>query len=417
MSHFSVLVITDRKPSHADLAAILQPWHEFECTGVADQYVIDKDITAEARGEYESSTETRLRDPAGGLHSPYSDKFYREPTAEESAQFGCIAGTGGNGTISWTSTDWGDGRGYRTKVKFIPEGWEEVQVPTSDVETFAEWINGYYGLDIVSAESEIDTTDTHKYGHVLVDGKGRVVRAVDRTNPNKKWDWWTVGGRYTGKLAAGYDPAKDPANTETCWLCGGTGKRTDMLVENGCNGCDGTGRKLTFASDWLDVGNQARVGDLNFEAMLAAARAQRAERWDACEAKYADKAIAGFSFTQALSAWNDRLTEFLADPGPTGVRGRIDADEHAKALQAAVGFADWEGVPYDAGTREQFLDAAQPLTAFALVKDGQWYERGKMGWFACVSNEKAADQWDAEVAALLAGLPADAWLTVIDCHI
>src|SRR5512147_421756 len=134
MSHFSVLVVTDRKPSHADLAAILRPWHEFECTGVADQYVIDKDITEEARAEYESSTETRLRDPAGGLHSPYADKFYREPTAEESAQFGRIAGAGSDGTISWTSRDWGDGRGYRAKVEFTPEGWEEVKVPTSEVE-------------------------------------------------------------------------------------------------------------------------------------------------------------------------------------------------------------------------------------------------------------------------------------------
>ena len=364
MSHFSVLVITDRKPSDADLAAIMQPWHEFECTGVADQYVVDKDITEEARAKYESSTETRLRDPVGGLHCAYGDEFYREPTAEELTQIG--RGTGCGGGFSWTSKDWGDGRGYRTKVKFIPEGWEKIEVPTSEVKTFAEWINGYYGLDIVSAESEIDTADAHKYGHVLVDGEGRVVRAIDRTNPNAKWDWWTVGGRYAGKIA----------------------------------------------------GNQARVGGLDFGAMLSAAKAQRAGWWDACEAKYASEhPIPGLSFTEALAAWNAKLVEFRADPGPTGVHGRIDADDHAKALQAAVGFADWEGVPYDSGTREQFIDKARPLTTFALVKDGQWYERGEMGWFACVSDEKAADQWDSEVAALLADLPADAWLTVVDCHI
>lgn len=29
---------------------------------------------------------------------------------------------------------------------------------------------------------------------------------------------------------------------EECWLCKGTGKRTDMEVENGCNSCSGKGK-------------------------------------------------------------------------------------------------------------------------------------------------------------------------------
>jgi hypothetical protein len=52
-----------------------------------------------------------------------------------------------------------------------------------------------------------------------------------------------------------------------------------------------------------------------------------------------------------------------------------------------------------------------------VVKDGQWYEKGKMGWFACVADEKDEDVWDREFAALLDGLPDDTLLTVVDCHI
>lgn len=63
------------------------------------------------------------------------------------------------------------------------------------------------------------------------------------SNPNAKWDWYVVGGRFTGVLD-GYDPTADPENWETCRLCHGTGQRTDMVVECGCNLCHGSGRAL-----------------------------------------------------------------------------------------------------------------------------------------------------------------------------
>lgn len=57
-------------------------------------------------------------------------------------------------------------------------------------------------------------------------GTGRVESAY---NPKSKWDFWSIGGRFTGKLMDGYDPADDPENWEPCWVCQGTGKRTDAL--------------------------------------------------------------------------------------------------------------------------------------------------------------------------------------------
>ena len=41
------------------------------------------------------------------------------------------------------------------------------------------------------------------------------------------WDWYQVGGRFTG-VYSGYNPNTDPANSATCDLCRGTGKRHDM---------------------------------------------------------------------------------------------------------------------------------------------------------------------------------------------
>jgi len=59
------------------------------------------------------------------------------------------------------------------------------------------------------------------------------------------WDWYQIGGRYTGRHDAEYDPESDPANIEECKQCGGTGFRSDNLGKDArkanptytCNGC------------------------------------------------------------------------------------------------------------------------------------------------------------------------------------
>ena len=77
MSHFSVLVIG------GNIKKQLQPYHEFECTGTDDQYVVDVDKTDEARETYERDTTKRLKAPDGSLHNPWDDRFYRAPTPKE----------------------------------------------------------------------------------------------------------------------------------------------------------------------------------------------------------------------------------------------------------------------------------------------------------------------------------------------
>lgn len=61
-------------------------------------------------------------------------------------------------------------------------------------------------------------------------------------NPRGCWDWFTVGGRWTGHLAQlvtgePYAPATDPANVERCDYCDGTGVRRDGITPGTCNSC------------------------------------------------------------------------------------------------------------------------------------------------------------------------------------
>lgn len=57
------------------------------------------------------------------------------------------------------------------------------------------------------------------------------------------------------------------------------------------------------------------------------------------------------------------------------------------------------------------------LTVYAIVKDGEWFERGRMGWWCLASGEKDPDVWDSEVRKLLENIPGDELLTVLDCHV
>lgn len=87
------------------------------------------------------------------------------------------------------------------------------------------------------------------------------------------WDWYQIGGRWTGVLS-GYDPEKDEANIEECWLCNGTGVRTDAVgVANGmperqyCNGCDGKGKKAKWPTSWAKhEGDIATIESVSEEA-------------------------------------------------------------------------------------------------------------------------------------------------------
>lgn len=84
-------------------------------------------------------------------------------------------------------------------------------------------------------------------------------------NPEGFWDWWVIGGRWTGVLDPDYDPSTDPRNFAACWLCHGTGKRTDMEVLDGCNACQGTGvaRNWSNAPHDRDVLPLAEVDEEN----------------------------------------------------------------------------------------------------------------------------------------------------------
>ncbi len=68
-------------------------------------------------------------------------------------------------------------------------------------------------------------------------------------------------------------------------------------------------------------------------------------------------------------------------------------------------------------TKEEYFKKHNQFTTFAYVLDGKWYERGKMGWWAHVSDEINWQEWANQYAAMLKSIKGNTMLTTIDCHI
>lgn len=87
-------------------------------------------------------------------------------------------------------------------------------------------------------------------------------------NPDSKWDWWEIGGRWTGNFGM-YDAQKDPKNYEPCNICNGTGMRNDQIgiearkadPKYTCNACSGTGKTMKWRLEWPDKDNTAIISD------------------------------------------------------------------------------------------------------------------------------------------------------------
>ena len=80
-----------------------------------------------------------------------------------------------------------DGKGYRAKVKFIPNNYKEIEVKATDIMSFKEFVEYYYETNFISENEEPDLHNEQKIWMGKVNDNGEVIELVTRTNPNAKW--------------------------------------------------------------------------------------------------------------------------------------------------------------------------------------------------------------------------------------
>lgn len=183
MSHFVVGVITETGESQ-EVERLLAPFHEFECTGIDDEFVQDVDVTEEALRDWKTNTTEVLRDTAGCFHSFFDEAGSWKPEFSQ---------------LDPDRPKWDTTR----RIKYAPPGYEIVRVPYAEVEPFHIFAESWYGVKPLRFGELPDLQETHKYGYCQLDEAGNGVKVIDRTNPGKKWDWWTVGGRWKDWIVKG----------------------------------------------------------------------------------------------------------------------------------------------------------------------------------------------------------------------
>lgn len=187
-------------------------------------------------------------------------------------------------------------------------------------ESLVSYAKEYYGYETLCPGEEPELDGRHKYGWVRAsEGGETLLEVVKRTNPNKKWDYWRIGGRWAGKLKA---PANEPhLTTEPSW-------------------------------EWKMKDNNPYQTDLP-----------------------------GIVCCDATTARSARVAYQRVTPSSSG------------------------------------KNSESPYRTFAVLMDGTWYQRGRMGWFGCVSDNIGEDEWNGQLEELWNKIPDDAVLVVVDCHI
>lgn len=353
MSHFSVLVIGE------DLEGQLRPYNEQPDSG-DNEFMEFEEVEEEYKKQYENDGTEMIKMPDGRLLWPFDDEFR-------------LPGTFGTGTHTHE----------------VPEHLERVIVPfTEKYKTFEEFMKDYAGYDERDDEKGL-------YGHW--------------SNPNAKWDWWVIGGRWGGAW-----PLKPGAK-------GALGEPSTFDVVMG----DKRDHKRV---------DQARKGDIDFETMRQEARTKANDRYvEMCDAlgftilPFIQKSWKEFLADESFADMDARRDAFWKQEPLRTLREvqetrRADREKYEKGKDSIAmdfGAANLLEEMANAGSQKAYADKAarEAFSTFAVLKDGEWYERGSMGWFGMASNEKDSDQWQREFNKLIDGLPDDTLLTMVDCHI
>ena len=193
-------------------------------------------------------------------------------------------------------------------------------------ESATQWINDWFGY--------VYNSELQSWGYY--------------ENPNAKWDWYSIGGRWSGFFIL-----KDGSKGKL-GMPGIYGREEENEAPNRAD--------------------QAKKGDIDWEAIL---------QNEVKKSKY---------------IWQ-----------------KVMVEKAEKLQPESISFL--YGISPD-DTLESYVEKNSKLpTTFAVLKDGKWYEKGKMGWWGITTDEKPDDTWNDEFQKLIQDLPDDTLLTLVDCHI
>jgi hypothetical protein len=286
MSHFNVAVIT--KPGGKTAEELLQPFHEYECTGINDEYIEDIDKTEEHKSTWEN--------------------HYKE-----------------------------------------------------EYPTFKEYLESEE-ICILDNKDEINKDDEDQmWGYAYTDENGEW-HVISRTNPNARWDWYQIGGRWSGLL-----PLKRKADGS--WPEHRTGERS-----------------------WTMAGESEREG-------------------------YADAA----KIKNVLWKVNPRSEEYkyCIRFWELYIDKQTPQNEAEEDMAARTFFKESYYINRYKN-KDAYAQRQCEISTYAVITpDGEWHSKGEMGWFGSSSSSTEEElEWSKNFyTAFIKDRDPEHIITIVDCHI
>lgn len=244
------------------------------------------------------------------------------------------------------------------KTEYYREEWKSFKDVHKTLKDFVVWYDGFTPECILGPNEPLN--EKCKFRYIRLDADGEVVSIIKRTNPNAKWDWFALSPNYF-PTAGGY--------TSSC-----------------------------------------PFKEVDFEIARDEKRAVAIAKYDEWEKALSTSQEKTLSFAECLAKCDTReQAETLWQTQP--------------AIQYMLSGEGWysleDPVYHFRMGREAYIQEAMDgaLVPFAVIKDGTWYERGKMGWWAIVSEEKPMKEWQSFVREIYESLAPDTLVTCWRCHI
>ena len=338
MSHFSVCVIVPDdgvvNNIHANnledhLIPVLAPFDE---QTEEEKYREFEDRTEEAKADFENDTMRVVRFPDGSIHSIYDDAFNKFFFVEEDKIYA-----------------FGPNRDRKSKLQ--TEESKALELVTDyPVKSWYPSFEAY--------------CDEHRGSVKASDGRWGYT-----CNPNAKWDWWQIGGRFSRNFLV-------KENLEDCIIS----------YDRSSGEPDGAPKGYKYV-------DAARKKDICWDLMKQLTVEEVEKGYEKCVAAFASNDPTGFG----------PLTKIVED-----------------------GIASWGSMIYLKGeTLDEFkarkgatdMDQYMISSFAAIDRNGDWLGSGDMGWFGISTNDKEERAWNDELQTLMNEAQDDDFLVVVDCHI
>lgn len=256
-----------------------------------------------------------------------------------------------------------------------------------------QYLSFYDATDeVVEHYSKLSDEERKEYPDLLAYAKdywGYTNRAKEGEEPkfghfenvNAKWDWWSIGGRWSGFLKTKGEPA-----------LGSTG-----LMGMHYSREDGS-------TDF------AQVCDIDWDAMMDEAGREAAERYDLVR-----PVMDASEPYVAFDVFRDQHENIDAARKAYWDQPVIEAVRANEEARVAAGWG--MDLASFLVSRDEYVERARrsAIVPFAILDDEGWHERGEMGWWAIVNNED--ENWEEVASERLLNLNPYHYVTVVDCHI